>query len=103
MSEATTRDDSIPVRDDPRETERSGARRGDPGAIRCDTARYRTIRVRYGPIPVRDGSIPVRDGSIPAPETVYAEVLHAEELDWAFNLPGLQQEVSEGRTPLLGQ
>ena len=69
-SKATTRDDSIPVRDDPSETirfrcETIRARRSDPvrdeairaryGAIRrdtrrfrCDTVRYRCETVRYG-------------------------------------------------------
>ena len=90
------RDDSIPVRDDTSETERSGARRGDPSAIRCDTARYETIPVRYGSIPVRDGSIRtirVRYGPIPARYGVPE----------ASSLQDLQEEVPEGRTPLLGQ
>ena len=70
LGEATARDDSIPVRDDPSETirfrcETIRARRSDPvrdeairvryGAIRrdtrrfrCDTVRYRCETVRYG-------------------------------------------------------
>ena len=103
LGEATARDDSIPARDDPVRDDPSETIR-----FRCETIRARrsdpvrdeAIRARYGAI--QDDPSAIRSNyGVPRRSTL--RCYNAEELDRAFNLPGLQQEVSEGRTPLLGQ
>ena len=78
------------------ETERYGARRGD-------TVRDETIRARYAAIR-RDTRRSECDTDRYRCETVrYRCETVRYRVQEAFSLPDLQQEVSEGRTPLLGQ
>ena len=63
LGEATARDDSIPVRDDPSETIRFRCETIRDGAIRCETRRSGRDTVRYDAIRGDSGAIRFDSGA----------------------------------------